>query len=87
MIRALHDRPLNQLIRSEPGYSEPSDPLSSQSLDMLQPSSDLFQSVPQVDQDLVFKCYYPRCGKIFKSRRNLNNHRKIHDGSIEGIQI
>ena len=84
MIRALHDRPLNQLIRSEPGSS---DPLSSQSLDMLQPSSDLFQSVPQVDQDLVFKCYYPRCGKIFKSRRNLNNHRKIHDGRIEGRQI
>jgi len=54
---------------------------------MLQPSSDLFQSVPQVDQDLVFKCYYPRCGKIFKSRRNLNNHRKIHDGRIEGRQI
>lgn len=83
VIRALHDRPSNQVLRSEANYSEPSDPMNPQSLEMIQPNSELYPSVPPVDQDLVFKCYYPRCGKVFKSRRNLNNHRKIHDGRIE----
>lgn len=79
VIRALRDRPTSQLIRSDPEFSEQSDPLTSHSLDIMSPSTDVFHNLTSVDQDLVFKCYYPNCGKVFKSLRNLNNHRKTHD--------
>lgn len=32
------------------------------------------------DGDMVYRCYHPGCNKVFKSLRNLTNHRKIHDG-------